>query len=169
MTCNNNFSLRNVDTFTLTIPKINNTIITLQRTNIPGLSLPSAIVTNPFTNLKEPGDHIEWDPLRTTFKLDEQFESYIDIFSWMVNLGFPTSHEEYRQNLSVRKERSDLISDGILTLYDNSFNPIIEIVYANIWPTYISDVDLESNPSDDKVLDVNATFNYDYYFIRKMG
>jgi hypothetical protein len=140
--------------------------MTLQRCNIPSLVLPKVTSPTPFVNLAEPGDKITFGDFNTTFKVDENFKAYLDIFNWMVQLGYPKSYDDYKSGMIINNERKNLLTDATLTLYTNSMNPNLSIEYKNIWPTFLTEVNLETVTQGIEYVEGQASFAYDYFDIK---
>jgi len=54
-----------------------------QRANLPGIELATAIQSSPMREIPRAGSKIEYDDLKLTFLVDEQLESWLEIFSWI--------------------------------------------------------------------------------------
>ena len=77
--------------------------------NVPGITLGGTIdqVTR-FKDIPQPGDKLTYGELNMTFLVDENLENYQEIHGWLVGLGFPRDHSEFR-NLLV------LVQTGFLS------------------------------------------------------
>ena len=164
MTCDNSFSLLTVNQFSLEFSKIVNTTTTLQTCNLPTLSLPKVNVSTPFSKMQEPGDMLTFGDFNVSFKADEHFKSYLDIFNWLNTLGFPKKHEQYSQGL-LNSQRKNHVADATLTLLTNSSQPNISISYRNIFPVFLSDINLTTIVTETEYINCQASFAYDYFEI----
>ncbi len=72
----------------------------IQAVNLPGLSLPEIDVSNPLIRVPYAGDHLLYDELQITYKVDENLRNYMELHEWIRALGnyevvfkdaFPTS------------------------------------------------------------------------------
>jgi hypothetical protein len=54
---------------------------------IPGLVLPPTSQPTPVMDIPVYGDHVTFNPLVVTFKVDEDLRNYFEIHSWMRALG----------------------------------------------------------------------------------
>jgi hypothetical protein len=58
-----------------------------------------------------------------------------------------------------------MFSDATLTILSNKNNPIVEVRYADIFPTALSGLDFNQNATDVEYLSATATFKYKLYEI----
>ena len=67
------------------------------KVNIPGISLGGTMSqATRFKDLPIPGDKLSYEPLSMTFLVDENLENFQEIHGWLVGLGFPRDHAEFR-------------------------------------------------------------------------
>ena len=84
--------------YRFTLKRAPNVEFFVQRVRIPGLTLPVVERPTPFVKIPEPGDHLEFDTLSVTFKINEDLDNYLEIFDWMIALGKPEKFEQYTFN-----------------------------------------------------------------------
>ena len=63
--------------------------------NIPGLQLGNATQLTSLRDIPLPGTKLDFGDLILTFLVDEKFENYEEIYTWLRGLGFPGEHGEY--------------------------------------------------------------------------
>jgi hypothetical protein len=138
----------------------------IQRVNIPAISLTSPEPNNPFVKTPIPGDHLEFGELSISFKVDEDLQNYLEIHNWIRALGKPESFELFKEI----QDKPTITGDGIYSdisvlVLSSTKMPNYEIVYADSFPTRLSE--LEFNSTDDSVnyITASATFKYTYYNI----
>ena len=74
--------------------------------NVPGISLGGTMSqATRFKDLPIPGDKLTYEPLTMTFLVDENLENFQEIHGWLVGLGFPRDHAEFRNLLSSGNDR----------------------------------------------------------------
>ena len=73
--------------------------------NIPGISLGDATQATSLKNIPIPGDKLTYEPLQMTFLVDENLENFQEIHGWLVGLGFPRDHIEFRNLLTSGSDR----------------------------------------------------------------
>lgn len=139
--------------FQLIIDKTPNVCDTTQRVSIPGSSLGSAEQSSPFVPINNPGN-IKYNTLDIMFKVQENLQNYIEIHSWLEELGTPDSLSDYMRDSQ----------DARVLLLNSNRRPNISITFTNIQPTYLSDLNLDSTLEDVQYIDLSASFKFDRYF-----
>ena len=81
--------------FKFQIKKTPNVNFFIQKVNVPEITLPDATSSTPLVNVPYPGDHLIYGTLNITFKVDEDFQNYMEIHNWMKALGKPKEYEQY--------------------------------------------------------------------------
>lgn len=135
----------------------------IQSVNIPSINLGRSDKPSPFVKIPFAGDHIEYGELQVTFKIDEDFQSYLEVFNWMIAIGFPNNFNEHNF-----QKHDDLYSDGTLIALTNAKNPNLEITFKRMWPTFLSDVQFDATSQPQKEIDVTASFAYQTFSIVKL-
>ena len=64
----------------------------MHRVNIPGLQLGNATQLTSLRDIPLPGTKLDFGDLILTFLVDEKFENYEEIYTWLRGLGFPGEH-----------------------------------------------------------------------------
>lgn|SRR3990170_7168611 len=161
-----NFNMLSPLGFKFQIKKLPNVNFFLQTVNIPDISLPQAIQPTPFVNVPLPGDHLTYGDLNITFKVDEDFNNYIELHNWIRGLGFPENLAEYG-NLA-RKSRTSgdgIYSDVSIIATTNLKNPNVEFAFQDAWPTYIGQFTFNTTPNDVNFISCQAIFKYTLFNI----
>jgi len=139
-----------------------------QTFSIPGITLGRAPVPTSNVDYNMPGEKIEYEDLVITFLIDEYLKNYIEVFNWMTYLGFPESTDQFKKlkaNLTPYKE----VSDIILTVTTNKFNPYIQIVFVDCFPTDLSPVDFTNIDTTVSPIQATVTFDYSYYYFNPIN
>ena len=140
----------------------------IQKINIPGLALPSIDVNNPLIRIPYAGDHILYNELQITYKIDEDLQNYLEIFNWLKSIG----KQEYSLYSSIKKDSQlaggGLKSDIILMILNGTKEPNYSITFQDSFPIGISDVAFESDNADVNYLSVTVQFRYTLYDIEKI-
>ena len=139
-----------------------------QEFTIPGISLGRASVPNPNVDFNVPGEKIEYEDLSITFMIDEYLKNYIEVFAWMVGLGFPESTDQFRAIVN-RETPYNETSDIICTVTTNKFNPHHEIVFVDCFPVNLSPIDFTNVDVTVTPLQATVIFDYSYYFFRPIS
>lgn len=154
----------------------------VQSANVPGLSTGRAPQGTPFTKLFHQGDHLDWGVLEVSFKVDERFNNWFEIFEWLRVIGFPKNHAERdrlkrstlqnldqgplvppKQSEAPLRKLGDIYSQITLGILNSHNNPIIEFQFYDAWPVALSPLDLTTRDNDIEFLTANVTFSYTYF------
>ena len=138
----------------------------IQKINIPGLSLPSIDVGTSIINIPYPGDHLLYNDLSISFKVDENLVNYMEIHGWLRSLG---RLDDYNLLASKPAYTGDgLTSDISLMLLTSYKNPNYEVIFENAFPVSLSGLDFLTTAEDVDYLEAEAVFKYVKYDIKKI-
>ena len=160
--------------------------------NIPGVNLGGNL--SQATSLKDipiPGDKLTYEPLQMTFLVDENLENFQEIHGWLVGLGFPRDHAEFRNLLSSGNDRFPTknssistepgkqkygaantgasFSDATLTVLTSKNNAQLEVRFRNLFPTSLTGLDYNQQSTDVNYLTATVNFSYDIYDFANVG
>ena len=82
--------------FKFSIAKLPKVEFFVSSVNIPGISLGTDEQATPLLDLPYPGDKLTYENLTMTFLVDENLENYREVHGWLVGLGFPRDHTEFK-------------------------------------------------------------------------
>jgi len=139
----------------------------VQRINLPGLSLPDIDVNNPLIRVPYQGDHLLYDELELSYRVDEDLKNYMELHGWLRSLG-KRSFEEYRtlkETPTITGE--SLRSDISLTVLTSNRNPNYEVVFKSAFPIAVSGLQFSTTNEDIDYIEATATFRYITYDITK--
>jgi hypothetical protein len=141
----------------------------IQKINLPGLKLDSPTYATPFVKIPEVGDHIDYELLKITFKVDEDLQNYLEIHKWLKGLGKPKNFQEYR-DLAEKPQfiGYGLKSDISLIVMTNIKNPNYTTTFIDAFPVYLSGLQFDTTTPDINYLIAEASFKYTYYDIEKL-
>lgn len=143
-----------------------------QTANLPRIMLGEAEMSNPLSNIGIPGDKLTFEPLNIQFMVDENMENYLQIFDWMMALGFPRNHDQYKdfinqqtpEQLILLDELSKNFSDASLQILNSKNNVVKTVKYVNVFPVALDGLSFASTNEDVIHLVANATFRYTYFY-----
>ncbi len=139
-----------------------------QKVNIPGLSLPEVDVSNPLIRVPYPGDHLLYEELELTFRVDEDLRNYMELHGWLRALG-KRNFGEYKAIASKPTTSGEgLRSDISLTVLTSQRNANYEVVFKDAFPTRVTGIDFNSTNSDIEYIEASTTFRYVTYDINKV-
>ena len=149
--------------------------------NLPGIEATAIDIANPFKNIPIMGEKLVYSNLEITFIVDEYLENYQSLHNWMTGIGFPSNRSEFRTHRDVtsmtpaggRTPSVDIIgsatpdksmySDAFLMLLSHKNNPILNVVFQNIFPISLGALDYTQGSTDVEYLTTTATFAYQIY------
>lgn len=141
----------------------------IQKVNLPGISFPSAVETNPFVNIPIAGDHLQYGDLSVTFKVDEDLNNYLEIHNWIRALTFPDNFDEYKTISKNPEFTGNGITSDITLVISNSVKiPNFEVNFRNAYPTSLSALSFQTTDSTVEFITATATFKYIMYDIVKI-
>lgn len=141
----------------------------LQSVGIPGFQLSPTYQPNPFINIPVSGDHIDVEPLTISFKVDENLVNYMELYTWITELGFPNNCGEYNK-LASQPVTSGLgiTSDISLLILSSSRNPIYDVTFFDCFPISLGRLLFDTIAPDVNFIDTTASFKYRYFNIAKI-
>jgi hypothetical protein len=138
----------------------------VQSVNLPSLALQSTTVNTPFAQLSIPGNQLSFGQLSLSFIIDEDMQSWYELYSWMFTLGNPTSINK-RGNLTDEPGKTNSVtSDGTLFIKTNSNNPSWKVNFVDMYPNDLGDITFSTTESQE-FLTSTVTFNYTYYQVTR--
>ena len=153
--------------FQFNINKLPTTNFFVTRVALPGLTGNAPQVYTPFKPLAMAYDKLEYNDLSITFKVDEDQKNWMEIFDWMVGIGFPTKFDERRMLIAQNVATAGIYADGVLTIMTSAKNPNTQYMFKNLIPYSLSDLELNVGDMDVNTLEATVAFKYDYYTIER--
>ena len=151
--------------------------------NLPGINMGDAIFPTPFKQIPMMGDTITFENLTLQFIIDEYLENYITAHNWMPAIGFPKNRKQFsdfrsvtsntpQQPLGISRDIGDtqpatpansLFSDATLTILSNKNNPIVNVLFRDIYPVSLSALDFTQTATDVDYQTATIDFSYQLY------
>lgn len=139
----------------------------VQSANIPGFTLGSADVRTPFATLPFPGDKLTYNDLAITFRVDEELRNFKEIFNWMTALAKPESFSQYASvSNPTPGSVNSAVSDASLVILNSAKTPIADVMFKNIFPVSLSDLQFDTRSPDLEYVDAIAVFRIQSYDIK---
>ena len=124
--------------------------------------------------------------------VDEFLENYLSLHEWMTGIGFPknrTQFADFKTNksntpISARSSSSTssdigdvqqaspnnaLFSDATLTILSNKNNPIVNVLFRDLYPVALSALEYDQGATDVEYLTASVDFAYQIYEIEAIG
>ena len=160
--------------------------------NIPGITLGGTMSQpSPLKDIPIPGEKLTYEPLSMTFLVDENLENFQEIHGWLVGLGFPRDHNEFRDLVSSGNDRfpaknqsisneigkvkygaantGGTYSDATLTILTNKNNSQLEVRFRNMFPTGLTGLSYNQQAADVDYLTATVSFEYEIYDFATTG
>ena len=141
-----------------------------QSVTIPHIITGVAKRGNPFTDIPEVGDHLQFTPFSVGYLIDNSFKTYFSLFYWLKGYGFPTSYQDIldfnesrRRRLPNPKpiDREIQKTNATLTvLQPDNDSAVAEIFFEDVFPTALGEVAFHTTESEPLLLKTMVTFNY---------
>tara|TARA_Y100000780_G_C13614939_1_gene390083 strand:- start:132 stop:683 length:552 start_codon:yes stop_codon:yes gene_type:complete len=131
-----------------------------QRVNIPAIAMGLPLQPTPYTDLTWEGDTLTFETLNIGFIVDEDMTNYLEIYNWLLSLGFP---EQFAQH-EVKK------SDMNIIIHTNQSNPNYQIKFKDAFPTSLGEIPFDVGVTSLEPVVVDVTFQYTGAFeVLKLG
>lgn len=141
----------------------------IQKVNIPAINIPDVVTPNPFVRIPFSGEHITYQDLNITFKVDEDLENYLELHNWLKGLGKPQNYEQYREiEQKPIYTGEGIVSDISITILSSTKLANYEVIYVDAFPVSLSGINFNTVDTDVNYLEASATFKYTYYNIEKI-
>lgn len=155
--------------FQFAINKLPEVTFFCQEVTLPSIDLPAADMSSPLVDMPIPGDKLNFGELNIVFLIDEDMANFVAVHNWMVGLGFPRSHDDYKRFLLQNRNSlstNELLagySDATLQVLDSSNNAVRTITFLDAFPTSLAQITLQSTTSDTQYLAASASFRFTLY------
>ena len=149
--------LQNKD-FSLVLSRIPNVSYFCSSVTIPSITNTNAQYPTPFTMVNVPGDSLNFGALDITFRVDRDLVNYEELLRWMESFGTPDNFGQYKviAGDSVKQK----LSDATIITSTNKYNPNINFVFEDVFPTVLGDLTFDTTQNDVPVTLCNASFTY---------
>lgn len=158
--------------FETNFSRIPNTSFTCTEVTIPSLALGMTTYQSLFSDIPIEGDKIQFEQLSISFLVAEDFSNYLEVYNWLISIGFPENFEQFtlKDSLAQTSSLSTLRSDMSIIINTNKSNPNYEVLFRDAFPVSLASITLGSNVSNLEPISVAATFAYSGQFtITKIG
>lgn len=150
-----------------------------QAANIPAIQIGSPEFQTPLSNIPVPGDKLTYGDLVIRFLVQENMSNYLELYNWLVGLGFPESREQYKNWNESQRYRFPAISDKRLGalgnfsdadffILDSDNNPNVKITYYDVFPVSLEALDFDISSGRADYLVGIAAFKYRQYTVEAL-
>jgi len=148
--------------FDFVLKRIPNFTFLVQGVNLPGLTLQSSSINTPFSAVSIPGNQITFGSLSLTFMVDEDMQSWYELYNWIVQLGNPKGYNKVGTLTGKPGSVTSTTSDATLYVKTNSNNPNFQFNFIDVYPTELGEMSFATTDNQEFITST-ATFNYGYY------
>jgi hypothetical protein len=149
--------------FDFVLDRIPNLTFLVQAINLPSISLTNTSVATPAVTVSIPGNIILFNQVTISFILDEDMNSWFEIYDWMVQLGNPEGTNKIGRLTGRLGSNNSIYSDASLLIKTNSNNPRRKITFHDMYPVDLGDISFITTDSTQEFQTTTATFNYTYF------
>ena len=162
--------------FDFNIKRLPNVEFFTTRVNIPDITLGSVDTQNPLSKIPVAGDKLTFGDLEVEFKIDENMNNYLEIYNWLVGLGFPDDFRQ-RRELTNRPnfnpagkgiQKENVFSDASLTINTSDEVPNILVKFEDIYPTSLGALEFTTEQDDIEYHTGVASFTYRKFDLTKI-
>ena len=163
--------------FRFSIKNLPSVAFTCQSANLPSLSLGFTTQPTPFLDIPHVGDKNLFGDFTIRFLITEDMSNYIELYEWLVALGFPNDYNQYRNFTGERLNRFPFVrnasggstaiaySDATLTILDSNNVPKTNINFKDTFPISVEALDFDITSSSVEYFVGIASFKYKLFDI----
>lgn len=157
-----NFNYMQPTSFKLVIDRRNypNLEFFCQNVTHPGMIMnPVELPVRRLAGLPFPGDTLTFNELSTNILLDENLESYTEMFNWIRRL---LENNMFDNNASGKATQPNY-ADITLSILSSHNNQTKQVRYIDCVPTSLGDINFESTASGQEFITFAASFRFNYF------
>jgi hypothetical protein len=106
--------------------------------------------------------------------------NYIELYNWLIALGFPNSYEQYATYIRNKSNKFPFVttakgvtevlaySDGTLTILDSTNNAKVNIIFKNLFPISLQALDFDIASQTVEYFTAIATFKYTIFEVEPL-
>ena len=148
--------------FDFTLERVKNFVFNVQSVNLPSITLSSTLIQTPAVQIPIPGNQISFGSLNLNFIVDEDMQSWYEIYNWMIQLGNPESNNKIGNLRRDDGYFNSITSDAALFIKTNSNNPRWKVNFKDVFPIDLGEVSFSATESQEFITS-SVTFGYSYY------
>lgn len=159
----NEINQLNVVSFQTNFTRLPNVNFFCQQVNIPSLTIGTAIQPTPFSDIAIEGDKVAFDQLNLSFFVSEDLSNYLEIYNWILSLGFPDNPPQFnlQDDITTATDGNDTLkSDMNIVLQTNKSNPNFNVTFKDAFPISLGSIGLDSSATTIEPIAVEAIFSY---------
>ena len=166
--------------FRFGVKDIPNVSFTCQSANIPDIQLGYAVQPTPFVDVPIIGDKLNFGELAIRFLISEDMSNYLELYRWLVALGFPNDYNQFSTFVKDRPSRFPFVtkqdgtseilaySDATLTILDSTNTAKVNIIFKSLFPTSLSALDFDIASGSVEYFTAIASFKYTIFEVEPL-
>lgn len=157
--------------FRFVLTKAPEVVYFCQSATIPSISVGSTDIINKYPTLHLADPKINYEPLNITFLVNEDMGNWMEIYSWMRSFAihdeklYPRTVAELKTNAQKVGDPSDYQVDGTLIILNSNSRPQASVTFKDIFPTSMSDIELNATDGEASQVSCTVTFSYRDYSV----
>lgn len=158
--------------FRMAIQRLPLTSYNVQKIYVPGLFVPEVVQSNPFANIKHPGEKMMYEECKVTFAIDNDYKNWNEIYTWMTGIGRPESGDQYAEVLRGDPALGLGITSSVTIIGDDSSRrPVVEFELTKSFPTALTGFtyDTTLNTETNDLITATVSFAYTNMIARSVS
>ena len=156
----NEINQLNVVSFETNFTRLPNVNFFCQRINIPSIGLGLASQATPFSDIPVLGDKLLFEQLTLNFIVSEDLSNYLEIYNWLISIGFPENDTQFNLNNSNVEPTENLRSDMNIIINTNKSNPNHSITFRDAFPVSLGSIELDAAATSLEPIILDVSFAY---------
>ena len=159
-----------------------------QAASLPSISLGYVLQSTPLVDIPRPGEKIDFGEFNIKFMIQEDMANYIELYNWIIALGFPESHNQSQSrfggastispegNVSATGSRPGLrstdaaeYSDATLLALDSDYQPVVEFTFKDCFPVGLTGIEFDVSTGDTQYFAAQAVFRYRMFTVTSLA
>lgn len=162
---NTNFLKNN--NFQLEFARLPNVEFHVKNVDTPAVSGSPVLIGNPFNPIPFTSDSPSFEPLTVTFFIDEDLNTYRELFAWWTGVNFPQKWDQYKELSSLSGDiTKSLYTDASLIILNSNRKPKLSFNFRRLFPINIGGLNLSYETAEDVAVICTATFSYQDFDIK---
>jgi len=164
-----NFNYLQPTSFKLVIDRKNfpNLEFFCQQVTHPGLIMPSAeMPVRRMQSIPFPGESLTINELACDILLDENMESYSEMYQWILRNQVTNLDNQTRMQ---KADKPPTYADITLSIMSSHNNTTMQVRYIDAMPTSLGDISFQSTADGSEFIVFNATFRFSYFELKTVS
>jgi hypothetical protein len=158
--------------FNVIIEKIPTVTFFAKSVSLPGITVNNPKIPTPFIPFPVAADTSYHGTFSMVFNIDEDLTNWMELYSWLVGMTFPESHEQWKTFIGTTTgtfapgNQNNVYSDITVQTLTSAKNVNKQITYHNCILKTVSGFDLTNAGTDPAVVTSTAEFDFSHFSIK---